>query len=51
MHYRGQSVACFRTPEGVLTVLAVGEAELRALLKGLSPIEGAKVYITDTDPY
>jgi len=47
-HYRGIPIACFTTAEGYLTVLASGESEIFALLKGLSHEEGAKILVTDT---
>lgn len=47
-HYQGQPVVCFTTTDGVLTVLAVGEREIRELYQELSHDEKAKVIITDT---
>ncbi len=48
--YPGRRVACFIAPEGFLVVLACGEEEIPALLKGLSPEETAKVVIKYPEP-
>lgn len=47
-HFGGQPVACFTTPAGTLAVLASGERDVEALLRGLSDEEQAKVVVTDT---
>lgn len=45
--YADCPVVVFKTADGSLTVLAVGECEIRALLDGLSPEEKSKVMVTD----
>jgi hypothetical protein len=46
--YRGDPVALYRTDDGVLTVLARGEGEVRALFQGLTDEEDAKVLLDTT---
>lgn len=49
--YRGQPVVCVTTPAGTVAVVATGETEIFALLKGLSGEERSKVMFTDTVSY
>ena len=46
--YRGVPVACFRTADDILAVLACDEAEIRALLWGIPSTERCGVLILDT---
>lgn len=50
-HYGGQPVACFTTLAGTLAVLASGDVEVEALLRGLSVEEASKVVVNDTVPW
>lgn len=50
-HYGGRPVACVTTRAGTLAVLASGDREVEALLRGLSDEEGARVVVTDTVPF
>ena len=45
--YRGQPVVCFKMKSGALAVLASGEREIEALLRGLPESESSRVYVTD----
>ena len=49
--YRGEPVACFTTDTGGLIVLAVGESEIKALLRSLDNEESSKVIVMDTDSF
>ena len=51
MYYRGLPVACFTMADGEMVVLASGDREVEALLRGLSEEEAAKVVIADTEPF
>ena len=48
--YGGRPVACCKTSEGALAVLAVGDAEVDALLEGLTREERARVVVEYPDP-
>jgi hypothetical protein len=47
-HYGGRPVACTTTQAGTLAVLASGERQVEAVLRGLSEEEKPKVVIIDT---
>ena len=47
-HYAGRPVACFTTRAGGLAVMASGEIEVEAVLRGLSDDERAKVVVIDS---
>ena len=49
--YAGRPVACFTTADGSLAVLASGDREVEALLRGLSESEAAMVVVTDTESF
>jgi hypothetical protein len=49
-HYGGRPVACCKTADGVLAVLAVGDEQIESILKGLTSEERARVVVEDPDP-
>jgi hypothetical protein len=49
--FGGEPVAYFITPAGYMVVLACGESEIKALLRGLPVDERVNVVVTDTAPY
>ena len=48
--YQGEPIATYRTADGDIAVLGVGEDEIRALLRGLDHHERSNVVVEDTDP-